>query len=208
MTEYLVERLIPTGENITVICPDPSRLPAFQNFPINLISDCINIPDALQKSEAITARVLIDLTSTVEETMEVCLLAREEFEIPIIISRISDIELIPRLQDLGVRVVQPALATAMALEGALRYPTIFDLLVQKTEQGIDVTEVIVTNLNLNNKPLHQIQLPGDTLILSMQRGTNVMVTDGNTILQSGDRLGLIGSPGALEEAVNWLKGDS
>jgi len=208
MTEYLVERLIPTGESITVICPDHGRLPVFQNFPISLISDCINIPDALQKSEAITARVLIDLTSTVEETMEVCSLACDEYDMPIIISRISDIELIPRLQDLGVRVVQPALATAMALEGALRYPTIFDLLIQKTDQDIDVTEVIVTNLNLNNKPLRQLQLPGDTLILSMQRGTSVMVPDGDAILKSGDRLGLIGSPGALEEAVNWLKGSN
>jgi Kef-type K+ transport system membrane component KefB/Trk K+ transport system NAD-binding subunit len=206
MTEYLVERVIPTGENITIICPDQSRLPAFEKFPINLISDCVSIPDALQKSDAITARVLIDLTTTVEETLEVCSLAREEFEIPIIISRISDIELIPRLQDFGVRVVQPALATAMALEGALRYPTIFDLLIQKTDQDIDVTEVTVTNIHLSNKPLRQLQLPGDTLILSMQRGSSVMVPDGDAILKSGDRLGLIGSPGSLEQAVNWLEG--
>jgi Kef-type K+ transport system membrane component KefB/Trk K+ transport system NAD-binding subunit len=206
MTEYLVERLIPTGENITIICPDQSRLPAFEKFPINLISDCGSIPDALQKSEAFTARVLIDLTTTVEETLEVCSLARDEFEIPIIISRISDIELIPRLRDFGVRVVQPALATAMALEGALRYPTIFDLLIQKTDQDIDVTEVTVTNIHLSNKPLRQLQLPGDTLILSMQRGSSVMVPDGDAILKSGDRLGLIGSPGSLEQAVNWLEG--
>jgi len=35
-----------------------------------------------------------------------------------------------------------------------------------------------------------------------------MVPDGDAILKSGDRLGLIGSPGALEEAVNWLKGSN
>jgi Kef-type K+ transport system membrane component KefB/Trk K+ transport system NAD-binding subunit len=204
MTEYLVERLIPTGENITVICPDQSRVPAFQRLRINLISDCINIPDSLQRSGAKDARVLIDLTSTIEETMEVCSLARDEYEIPIIISRIGDVELIPRLQDLGVRVVQPALATAMALEGALRYPTIFDLLIQKTYEDIDVTEISVTNPSLNNKPLRQCQLPGDVLILSMHRGTSVMVPDGDTVLKIGDRLGLIGSPSALEEAVNWL----
>jgi Kef-type K+ transport system membrane component KefB/Trk K+ transport system NAD-binding subunit len=206
MTEYLVERLIPTGENITLICPDQSRLPTFEKLRINLISDCVDIPDALRRSNAMDARVLIDLTSTVEETMEACSLARDTYEIPITISRIGDVALIPRLRDLGVRVVQPALATAMALEGALRYPTIFDLLIQKTNEDIDVTEVTVTNTSLNHVPLRQLQLPGDTLILSMQRGTNVMVPDGDAILKIGDRLGLIGSPSSLEEAVNWLKG--
>ena len=206
MTEYLVERLILTGENITLICPDQSRHPTFRKLRINLISDCVNIPEALQKSNAVDARVLIDLTNTVEETMEVCSLARDLYEIPITISRIGDVALIPRLRDLGVRVVQPALATAMALEGALRYPTIFDLLIQKTNEDIDVTEVTVTNASLNHKSLRQLQLPGDTLILSMQRGTNVMVPDGDAILKTGDRLGLIGSPSSLEEAVNWLKG--
>jgi Kef-type K+ transport system membrane component KefB/Trk K+ transport system NAD-binding subunit len=206
MTEYLVERLIPTGENITVICPDQSRLPVFKNLRINLISDCVDIPDALQKSNAMDARVLIDLTNTVEETMEVCSLARDIYEIPITISRIGDVTLIPRLRDLGVRVVQPALATAMALEGALRYPTIFDVLIQKTNEDIDVTEVTVTNPNLDQLPLRKLRLPGDTLILSMQRGKNVMVPDGDTILNIGDRLGLIGSPSSLAVAVNGLKG--
>lgn len=206
MTEYLIERLIPTGESITVICPDQSRVPVFQNSRISLISDCTGFSEALQRSNAIESRVLIDLTSTVEETMEVCSLAREEYKIPIVISHISEVELIPRLQDLGVRVVQPALATAMALEGALRYPIIFDILIQKTSQDIDVAEVVVTNTNLNNTPLRQLQLPGDALILSMQRGTSVMVPDSDAVLKTGDRLGLIGSPGSLEEAVTWLRG--
>jgi Kef-type K+ transport system membrane component KefB/Trk K+ transport system NAD-binding subunit len=205
LTEYLVERLLTTGERITVVCPDQNRAPVFQKLRINLISDCIDIPDILKRSDAKRARVLIDLTSTVEETMEVCSLAHDEYEIPIIISRISDVDLIPRLQSLGVRVVQPALATAMALEGALRYPTIFDVLIQKTYEDIDVAEVAVTNISLSNQSLGQLQLPGDVKILSMQRGTSVMVPDHNAILKLGDRLGLIGSPHSLEEAVNWLK---
>jgi Trk K+ transport system NAD-binding subunit len=206
MTEYLVERLIPTGESLSVVCADQSRIPVFQDLGVNLISDCINFSDALEKSNAKDARVLIDLTATVEETMEVCSLARETYKIPTVISRISEVELIPRLQDLGVRVVQPALATAMALEGALRYPTIFDLLIEKTSDDIDVSEVMLTNADLNNKPLSQLRLPGDSLILSLQRDESVIIPDSETVLRLGDRLGLIGSPGALEEAANWLRG--
>jgi Kef-type K+ transport system membrane component KefB/Trk K+ transport system NAD-binding subunit len=206
MTEYLVERLIPTDESLIVVCPDQSRVPAFQDLQVNLISDCLNFSDALERSNAKEARVLIDLTATVEETMGVCSLARQEYKIPIVISRISEVELIPRLRDLGVKVVQPALATAMALEGALRYPIIFDLLIQKTSEDIDVAEVTLTNADLINKPLSQLRLPGDSLILSMQRGESVMITDSETVLRLGDRLGLIGSPGALEDTINWLRG--
>jgi Kef-type K+ transport system membrane component KefB/Trk K+ transport system NAD-binding subunit len=206
MTEYLIERLIPTGESLTVVCPDQTRVPVFRGLGANTISDCLNFSEALERSKAIEARVLIDLTATVKDTMDVCSLARETYQIPIVISRINEVELIPRLRDLGVRVVQPALATAMALEGALRYPIIFDLLIQKTSEDIDVSEVTVTNVDLSNKPLSQLRLPGDSLILSLQRGESVIIPDSGTILKLGDRLGLIGSPGALEDAENWLGG--
>ena len=124
---------------------------------------------------------------------------------PAVITRISDVELIPRLQAMRVRVVQPELATAMALEGAIRYPTAFDVLAHEAEE-IDVAEVLVTNPRFSGVPLGQIQLPGEPLILSLQRAGTVMVPHRDTVLRLQDRLGLIGSPAAVEEAVAMLKG--
>lgn len=206
LVEFIVERLLPSDESIVVICPDESRVAAFEELPVTLITGCTGIDEALREADADHARVLLDLTTTPDETMQATTLASNTHDIPLIISRISEVELIPQLQSLGVRVVQPALATAMALEGALKFPSIFDLLLDQNPDNIDVSEVALNNSQLSGTALRQIRLPGDVLILSLQRDESVIVPHGDTVLQMGDRIGLIGSPGALSRAIALLQG--
>jgi Kef-type K+ transport system membrane component KefB len=206
LVEFIVERLLPSDESIVVICPDESRVAAFEELPVTLITGCTGIDEALREADADHARVLVDLTTTPDETMQATTLASNTHDIPLIISRISEVELIPQLQSLGVKVVQPALATAMALEGALKFPSIFDLLLDQNPDNIDVSEVALNNSQLSGTALRQIRLPGDVLILSLQRDESVIVPHGDTVLQMGDRIGLIGSPGALSRAIALLQG--
>lgn len=205
MAELLAERLLETGERVTVICPDQSRIAAFQRLSIPIVAGCPDYEEAFRIAEADQARVLVDLTSSSQDTLQVCTLARQHFEIPLVVSRISDVELIPQLQDLGVKVVQPALATAMALEGALRYPTAFDVLFHHT-QDVEVGEVSFNNKQLEGLPLRKVRLPGNALILSVQKGETITVPQEDTVLEIGDRVGLIGSPESLERAVALLLG--
>ncbi len=205
LAEYIVERLRREDESMTVICPDQSRIKRFQELGAAIVNSCESYDEALSEAGAAQARVLLDLTADADETLEVCRLAKRKYDIPAVVTRISDVELIPRLQEIGIKVVQPELATAMALEGAIRYPTAFDVLAHEAEE-IDVAEVSVTNPQFSGMTLGEIQLPGEPLILSLQRGGTVMVPHGDTVLRLQDRLGLIGSPAAVEEAVAILKG--
>jgi Kef-type K+ transport system membrane component KefB/Trk K+ transport system NAD-binding subunit len=205
LAEYIVERLRREDESMTVICPDQSRIRRFQELGAAIVNSCESYDEALAEAGAAQARVLLDLTADADETLEVCRLAKRKYDMPAVITRISDVELIPRLQEMGIKVVQPELATAMALEGAIRYPTAFDVLAHEAEE-IDVAEVSVTNPRFSGMTLGEIQLPGEPLILSLQRGGTVMVPHGDTVLRLHDRLGLIGSPAAVEEAVAILKG--
>jgi Kef-type K+ transport system membrane component KefB/Trk K+ transport system NAD-binding subunit len=205
MAEMLTERLLASGETVTVICPDESRLDAFSQLKVQIVSSCSDPQTALQDAGAEQARILVDLTIRPEDTMIVCELARTQFNIPIVVSRIGEVDLIPRLRDLGVKVVQPALATAMALEGALRYPTAFDVLSQQAED-VRVNEVGFRNRRLEGTPLQKIRLPGNALILSIRRDGTIMVPQADMVLKEGDRIGLIGSPESLELAIAMLRG--
>ncbi len=200
MAEYIGERLKHGHEEVTVICPDQSRIERFKRLGVETVDGCDGYSSALEAAGASSARVLLDLTSNSEETLELCTLGKEQFDIPMVVSRISDVELIPHLQDMGIKVVQPELATAMALEGAILYPTAFDVLIHQTDD-IEVSEIKVTNPHLNGKQLRDILLPGDALLLSLQRDGTVMVPHGETILRLNDRLGLIGSPESVHEAA-------
>jgi Trk K+ transport system NAD-binding subunit len=131
-------------------------------------------------------------------------LAIDTFGIPLVVARVSDVESVPTLRRMGVRVVQPALATAMALEGALRYPTAFDVLVHEAED-VDVGEATLRNRALIGLRVRDLDLPGNALILSMRRQASVMVPDGDTRLELGDRIDMIGSPDSLERAMAVLR---
>jgi len=203
MAEFLAERLLPGGERVAIICPDESRIQAFEELNATIYCNCSDFRTALREANAATARILIDLTSSSTETLEVCTLARQDFDIPLVISRISDVELIPKLQDLGVKIVQPALAIAIALEGAIRYPLAFDILLADTA-NVEVGEVRFNNPTLAGVPMRKIRLPGNALILSIQRDESVSVPTSETILQLGDRIGLIGSPESVEQAISML----
>jgi Trk K+ transport system NAD-binding subunit len=205
LAEFMIERLLPGGEPIAVLCPDPSRLRALRRLDIEIIEGCASLEQGMRRANADTARVLVDLTMSEEETMEVCGLARREFNIPTVVSRITNIELVPELQRMGVKVVQPTLATAMALEGALRFPTIFDVLLQQDRESIAVREVGLVNPNLTGMKLSQVRLPGDALIVSIQRAGSVIVPHGDSQLELEDRIGLIGSPQSVERAIGLIR---
>jgi Trk K+ transport system NAD-binding subunit len=205
LAEYIIERMQVSGEPVAAICPDQSRIKAFRDLGIRIIDGCEGYDSALEEAGAAQARVLLDLTADSEETLQVCQLGKEKYGIPLVVSRIADVELIPHLQDMGIKVVQPELATAMALEGAIRYPSAFDVLVHQNED-IDVAEVEVTNPIFTGTRLGEIRLPGDALILSLLRDSTVIIPDGSTVLRQHDQLGLIGSPGCVEEAAAMLRG--
>jgi Kef-type K+ transport system membrane component KefB len=205
LAEYVIERINTGEEPIFVICPDRSRVKPFQKLGATIIDGCTGYDEALTEAGASQARVLLDLTADSSETLEVCQLAKQKYEIPLVISRIADVELIPDLQQVGIKVVQPELATAMALEGAIRYPTAFDVLLHQAED-IEVTELKLRNQKYAGARLAEIRLPGDALILSLKRENSVLIPDGEIRLQVNDQLGLIGSTRSIADAISMFKG--
>ncbi|MBN2555617.1 MAG: cation:proton antiporter [Anaerolineales bacterium] len=196
VAEVLARHLMARGEKVTVVCANPARQKEFERAEIPTISSNRHCLDDLQAADPYKAIALVDLTTSIEETLAVCTQARQRYGIPTVVSRISDVDLIRRLTDLGVKVVQPALATIMALEGALRFPTAFDVLMAQTDE-VEVVEMVLTNRFLDNVPISRLNLPGNTLVLSIHRNQSVIVPQGDTRLRIGDHVGMIGDAESL-----------
>jgi Trk K+ transport system NAD-binding subunit len=71
---------------------------------------------------------------------------------------------------------------------------------------VEVGEVILANRHLANQRVRQIHLPGNALIVSLERDQAIMVPHGEMELKMGDRIDLIGSPEAVEMAADLLRG--
>jgi Kef-type K+ transport system membrane component KefB len=205
LTEFLARRLSRHTEPVSLILEAGSGGPMTGLEKVRVLGPTAVDAAALDEAGASTARALIDMTQAAPSSLALCQQAREQFDIPLVICLIGEVELATRLRSMGVKVVQPALATAMALEGALFYPTVFDVLVHEAE-GVEVGEVIMANPTLAGKKVREVRLPGNALIVSLERETTIMVPHGDTELKLGDRIDLIGSPDAIQQAADSLRG--
>jgi Trk K+ transport system NAD-binding subunit len=154
----------------------------------------------LEKAGARSAAALVSVSTHDATNLAACRMARQEFGIPHLIARCSDSDIAAQLLDEGVRVVQPQLATVLALEGALHFPSAFDMLSNHAD-GVEVREVELTNPRFDRRPLRQIRLPGDALILGLRRSGEILVPHGDTNLELGDLIMLVGHQDSLHKAM-------
>jgi Kef-type K+ transport system membrane component KefB len=205
MAGILAQRLLEAGEKVVLVESDPEAVARLKQQNLPLLERDPTQEATLKEAGAASAKALVGLCSMDESSMQVCALARERYGIPNIVARVSEIRMIAQLQAKGVKVIQPALATAIALEGALRFPTAFQVLADRAEEA-EVGEGKLQNPALANRPLRMIQLPGNAMILSLQRDGSVIVPDAETFLRVGDCVALIGSQDSVERALGLIEG--
>ncbi len=204
MAELLARRLIRLGEKVTIVGTDASRLDALARQGLRVVRGLPSEPEILKQAGAEKAKALVSVTTHAAIREATCALAREMFSIPTVVARVGSMGSAERLRQMGVRVVQPALATVIALEGALRFPTAFDILAHQ-DDDVEVGEAVVRNRRVVNLPLRRLRLPGNALILSIRRDNVVIVPHGDAVLRRGDRVALIGSPESIVEAIQLLE---
>ena len=97
-----------------------------------------------------------------------------------------------------VLVVDPGTAIVALLEQAVTSPQSATLLL-RTDADRLVTQVEVTNDDLDGVPVRNLRLPTDVLLLQLTRAGSTMVVGGHTTLQHGDEIMVLAAPDSLEE---------
>jgi Kef-type K+ transport system membrane component KefB/Trk K+ transport system NAD-binding subunit len=207
LAELLGKRLLQDGEPVTFIGRDVVRLEKLRASGSAVVSGPPDDEQVLRRAGAEQARALVALSSDPAVVMRACRQAREVFQMPAIVARADEQEQVRSLQTLGVQVVQPTMAMALGLEGALHYPAAFSALIDKSDQ-FDFADAPLGNPELLDRPMRQLHLPGKALVLGIRRRGEgeVVVPHGDTILRAGDVLMLCGDPEAMEDARRLISG--
>jgi len=205
IAELLARRLRRSGEKVTIIAVDRRRLEALRKAGHEVVLGSPIDEEVLRRAGAERAYGLVAVTTNMIMRYRVCELARETFGIPVVVARVASWRMVERLRSLGVRIVQPTLSMVLTIEGILRYPAMFDVLIHQ-EDDIKVGEAVVRNRTLTGVPLRRLHLPGNALILSIRRGTESIVPHGDAVLRLGDRVALIGTPESVAQALVILQG--
>jgi Kef-type K+ transport system membrane component KefB/Trk K+ transport system NAD-binding subunit len=199
----LAERLRQAGDHVTLIGTDRTRVLEVQRRGFTVVEGDPVDADVLRAAGAESATTLIAAGSVDDVNLAACWLAREMFGVSHLVSLASDPAVAAQMSEYDIRVVQPQLATILALEGALHFPATFDML-SDPDDGVMVRETRLTNRMLVGRPLRRIRLPGSALVLGLRRDGEVLVPHGDTVLRQNDILMLVSSPEGLEEAMAWI----
>jgi len=207
LAEFLGKRLLQDGEPVTFIGRDALRLEKLREAGSAVVSGPPDAESVLREAGAEQARALVALSNDPAVVTSACCQAREIFQIPSVVARADEPEQVRALQALGVQVVQPTMAMALGLEGALNYPAAFSALIDRSDQ-FDFSDAPLRNVALLDRPLRQVHLPGKALVVGIRRRGEgeVVVPHGDTVLREGDVLMLCGEPEAMEEARKWIAG--
>lgn len=207
LAEMLGKRLLQDGEPVTFIGRDTARLEKLREGGFKVVVGPPEQESVLSQAGAENARALVALSNDPELVAQVCRRGRQRFQIPSVIARAESLEQVKALQALNAQVVQPALAMAVALEGALHFPTVLSLLTERSDE-FDLMDAPLGNPDLIDAPLRRIHLPGQALVLGVRRQgeDEVVVPHGDTVLRTGDVLILCGNPRSLVEASRLIAG--
>ncbi len=204
IAELLARRVSNWDIEVTLVGNDLTRLQEIRHAGFKVVEGPPEDEAVLREAGAANAETLVAMAGNSAVRQTVCTLARNTFEIPHVIARVSSVRLLKRLKEMSVKCVQPALAMVIALEGALRFPTAFEDLLEH-EAEVELGEAVLRNTDLEGLPLRLLQLPGNALIVSIRRESTVLVPHGETTLEDGDHLALIGSHESVCDARELLE---
>ncbi len=202
----LGQRLKNGSEPVRLVGCDQGDIDYLKERGFDAVAGDPTDPRVLEQAGLDQARALVSVSSDKQATAEVCRLALQRWQVPQVIARADDPAFAQELQSLGVRVVQPALAMAQFLELALAVPSALTLLTDQTDD-VELSDVRLANPDVAGKALRQVRLAGNALVIGIQRRGEVIVPHGNTVMEAGDTLLLLGSPGSLSESTALLNGN-
>lgn len=199
----LAERLHSSGKDVTLVGTDQAQIRRLLKRKLKVVKGDPALLRTLRSAGADTAEMLMAVSTYDEVNLAACRHAYETFGIPSLIAQVSDAVSAEEMSEMGVRVVQPQMATALALEGALYFPAVFDILADPAD-GMEITEVPLRNSALAGKLLRNVRLPGDALVMGLRRKKEILVPRGDTKLRLGDLVMLAGKQDSLKRAIARL----
>jgi Kef-type K+ transport system membrane component KefB/Trk K+ transport system NAD-binding subunit len=201
---HIAQQLRAHHETVVVVDPDEARVARARQHGLEAIMAQAELPNSpaapfLEEAQA----VLCTLMDT-ELNYRVCQLARWTYGIDHVLAQVNEPNEFARFEQLGVRPMHAAVDHAALFVLLARNPAIYSLLT-RTDDDKEVSEVEVCNGALAGKPLRQLALPGDVLVLALRREGELLVPHGNTQIDQGDHLTLVGLEEHVEAARQMLE---
>jgi trk system potassium uptake protein TrkA len=164
-------------------------------------------PSVLKEAGIERADVVAAVTGDDEDNLIICQLAKERFSVARTVGRVNDPKNEHIFFELGVDI--PIDATAIItkiIEEEVSFTDFVNLLSFKRGKLAIVRVDLPDDAPVINQRLENIQLPPDSVLVSIVRGGEVIVPHGDTALKSGDDIIALTMVGNESKLLNALLG--
>ncbi len=164
-------------------------------------------PHILEEAGISRADVVAAVTGDDEDNLIICQLAKEIFKVKRAVGRVNNPDNEHTFSELGVDVpVDSTKIIAKIIEEEVSFSDFVNLMSFKRGKLAIVRLDLPDDAPVINKQVQDIQLPVDSVLVSIVRGEEVIVPKGNTVLQSGDDIIALTVVGNESQLLNLLVG--
>jgi len=180
------------GDPVVIIDDDPVRIERATRSGLDTVQAATDRYDPATEEILNKANRLVCVFSDIEKNYNICKRARTTYGIDHVVARLTAPGEIPRFEKIGATPLNPATDQAILLGLIIRNPTMYELLT-RSDDSRDLCEIAIRNPEYLNKPLKEIDFPGDLLVVAVRKKGELIVPRGDTILRKGDHLTVLGS---------------
>ena len=198
----LGERLGDRGENVVIVEKDRAMVEIVRDKGFAVHHGDGTDTEELKAAGIESAKIVVAATGDDDTNLLVSQLAETKFDVQTIIARANNPENVDAFEDLGVKTVSSAMATAWGIDNLIERPALANWMTELGRTG-DVQETEVTEQRHIGRTIGDLDeaLPGGVIIALVSReGENIMPEPEFT-LQEGDHLTFVGRKDAVKEAV-------
>lgn len=164
-------------------------------------------PLVLEEAGAGRADVIAAVTGDDEDNLIICQLAKEKFNVGRTVGRVNDPSNEHTFAELGIDVpVDSTKILAKIIEEEVSFSDFVNLMSFKRGKLAIVRVDLPKDSPVINQEIQTIQLPPDSVLVSILRGEEVIVPKGNTVLKAGDDIIALTVIGNEPQLLNMLIG--
>ncbi|KAA9408506.1 NAD-dependent epimerase/dehydratase family protein [Haloarcula hispanica] len=206
----LAARLEDRGENVVIIEQEEESVERARNEGYAVEIGDGTDTDMLRSAGADNAKTVVAATGDDDANLLVSQLASSKFGVDRVIARANNPDNVEAFEDLGVRTISSAMATAWAIDNQIERPAIAHWMTDIGRSG-DVQEVEVKNPDLIGKPISEVgpMLPDACLValVSGELHDNAEVPTADYVLEEGDMVTLLGRRESVRDGMKMVSGD-
>ncbi|SDC26130.1 MULTISPECIES: monovalent cation:proton antiporter family protein [unclassified Candidatus Frackibacter] len=202
LTSLLIKRLNTDERIVTIIEKDEDRIERARKLADRVIyGDATNL-SVLKSAGIKSADAFLTAAGKDQVNEKICKIVKKNFLIENILALNFNIGNKQKLLDLGVKVVTPSLAAVGLLEKLIKNPRTFSIL---NEEKLITKEIKLRNSSYIGNKVSELNLPGDCLLMAIERNNELIIPHGYNHLEYGDILTIVGSKECVMTVIKRLK---